>query len=84
MKSRDPNIASEEEMIMNHKLNTLYSHDFGAGRFFQVVHADDSGFEVRLAPRTMLKALYIKEKDDITSIEIIKVVNSEETQRTSQ
>jgi hypothetical protein len=81
MKSRDPNIASEEEMIMNHKLNTLYSHDFGSGRFFQVVHADDSGFEIKLAPKTMLKATYIKEKDDIEGIAIIKVVNSEETQR---
>jgi hypothetical protein len=38
-------------------------------------------FEYQLAPRTMLKAVYIKEQDDIEGIEIIKVVSKNETQR---
>lgn len=73
--------ASEEEMIMNYKPNMLYWHEFEAGRFFQVVHEDETGFEIKLAPRTMLKAIYIKELDDIEGIEIIKLINGTETQR---
>jgi len=73
--------SSEEEIIRNHKTNFLYSHDFGGGRFFQVVHDDEKGFEIKLAPKTMLKAIYVKEQDDIEGIEIIKLVNENEKQR---
>lgn len=76
-----PPPASEEEIILNHKTGMLYSHDFGEGRFFQTVHQDEDGFGVKLAPRTMLKVVYLKEKDDIEGFEIIKVVAGEETQR---
>lgn len=72
---------SEEDIIRNHKPNLLYSHEFESGRFFQVVHQDDNGFNIKLAPRTMLKAVYIKEQDDIEGIEIIKLINQNETQR---
>lgn len=75
------NISSEEDIIMGSIPNRLYSHEFEAGRFFQVVHQDENGFEIKLAPRTMLKAVYIKEQDDIEGFEIIKVVNNKETQR---
>jgi hypothetical protein len=75
------NTSSEEDIIMGSIPNRLYSHEFEAGRFFQVVHQDENGFEVKLAPRTMLKAVYIKEQDDIEGIEIIKVVSKNETQR---
>lgn len=57
--------STEEEIIRNHKPNMLYWHEFEAGRFFQVVHEDENGFEIKLAPKTMLKAVYIKEQDDI-------------------
>ena len=73
--------TSEEEIINNHKLNMLYSHDFENGRFFQVVHQDEQGFEVKLASKTMLKAVYMTAKDDIEGIEIIKIVNNKETQK---
>jgi hypothetical protein len=72
---------SEEEIIRNHKPNLLYSHDFGSGRFFQVVHEDEAGFEIKLASKTMLKAVYVKHQDDIEGIEIIKLVSEREIQR---
>lgn len=64
---------TEEDIILGSKPNRLYWHEFEKGRFFQVVHQDEAGFEIKLAPRTMLKAVYIKDKDDIEGIEIIKV-----------
>ena len=75
------NTTSEEDIINGSIPNRLNWHEFEAGRFFQVVHQDQTGFEIKLAPRTMLKAVYIKENDDIEGIEIIKVVSNNETQR---
>jgi hypothetical protein len=72
---------SEEEIIRGSKPNYLYSHDFGKGRFFQVIHQDEFGFEIQFAPRTMFKVIYLKEKDDIEGIEIIKLVNEKEKQK---
>lgn len=73
--------ATEEEIIRGCKPNMLYWHEFDAGRFFQVVHEDEAGFEIKLAPKTMLKAIYVKEQDDIEGIEIIKLISDKETQR---
>ncbi len=67
--------TSEEDVIWGSIPDRLYSHEFEKGRFFQVVHEDEKGFEIKLAPRTMLKAVYIKDKNDIEGIEIIKVSN---------
>jgi len=73
----------EEEILEGSKPNHLYNHEFEKGRFFQVVHEDKEGFEVKLSSRTMLKAIYLKEKDDIKGIEIIKKISGEETQKVS-
>lgn len=75
------NIPSEEDIIRGSIPNRLYWHEFEKGRFFQVVHQDETGFEIKLAPRTMLKAVYIKEHDDIEGIEIIKVISNVATQK---
>ena len=75
------NKISEEEIIRGCKPNMLYWHEFDAGRFFQVVHQDELGFEIKLAPKTMLKAIYVKEQDDIEGIEIIKLISDKETQK---
>jgi hypothetical protein len=72
---------SEEEIIKTSKLNRLYSHEFEAGRFFQVVHEDENGATIRFAPRTMLKIIYIKDQDDIEGFEIIKLINESEKER---
>lgn len=69
------NIRSEEDIINGSIPNRLYMHEFEKGRFFQVVHHDENGFEIKLAPKTMFKAVYIKENNDIEGIEIIKVSN---------
>ncbi len=73
--------ATEDDIILNSKPNHLYSHEFEKGRFFQVVYEDEEGFEIRLSTRTMLKAVYIKEKNDIEGIEIIKLIGKDEKQR---
>lgn len=75
------NNPTEDEIIRNHKPNMLYNHEFGEGRFFQVVHQDEDGFEIKLAALTMLKAIYLKEQNDIEGIEIIKLIRNKETQR---
>jgi len=75
------NTPSEEKIIRSSIINRLYWHEFEKGRFFQVVYEDENGFEIKLAPRTMLKAVYLKENNDIEGIEIIKVVSDNEIQR---
>lgn len=72
---------SEEEIIKSSKTNRLYSHEFGAGRFFQVVHEDENGSTIRFASRTMLKIIYIKGQDDIEGFEIIKLVGESEIEK---
>jgi hypothetical protein len=72
---------SEEEIIKTSKPNRLYSHEFEAGRFFQVVHEDENEATIRFAPRTMLKIIYIKDQEDIEGFEIIKLVNESEKER---
>jgi hypothetical protein len=80
--SRSDNFkTSEEDVIWGSIPDRLYSHEFEKGRFFQVVHEDEKGFEIKLAPRTMLKAVYLKEKDNIDGIEIIKVVSGKDTEK---
>lgn len=64
---------SEENVINNSHINTLYTTDFSKGKYFQVVTQDENGFEIQIAPRTMFKVLYIKDKDDITQFDIIKL-----------
>lgn len=73
--------TSEEDVIWGSIPDRLYSHEFEKGRFFQVVHEDEKGFEIKLAPRTMLKAVYLYDKDDIEGIEIIKAVSGKDTER---
>jgi len=75
MSRRDAFKTPEEDVIWGSIPDRLYSHEFEKGRFFQVVHEDEKGFEIKLAPRTMLKAVYIKEKNDIEGFEIIKISN---------
>lgn len=72
---------TQEEIVNASIPNRLYWHEFEAGRFFQVVHEDESGTTIRFAPRTMFKIIYIKDQDDIEGFEIIKLVNESEKER---
>ncbi len=71
---------TEEDVIFNSRLETLYNHQFDKGRFFQVIFADEKETHIKLAPRTMMKIIYIHDKDDIEGIEICKLVNGEQKQ----
>ena len=71
---------TEEDVILNSKLETLYNHTFDKGRFFQVIFSDENEFHIKLAPRTMMKVVYIKDNDDIEGIKICKLVSGKEKQ----
>lgn len=73
--------VSEDDVIFNSKLEHLYNHEFGEGRFFQVVFSNQDETHIKLASRTLLKIVYIKEKDDIEGIEIIKAVSGKDKER---
>jgi len=63
---------TEEDVIQNSKTSVLYTTDFKDGKYFQVVFKNEIGFGIQIASRTMFKVLYIKNRDDLTSFEIIK------------
>lgn len=71
----------EDEIINRSKLGYLYNHEFGEGRFFQVVFEDESEIGIKVATRTMLKIVYIKNKNDIEGLEIVKLVDGTEKQK---
>lgn len=73
--------VSEEDVAFNSKLEHLYNHEFGDGRFFQVVFADENEAQIKLAPRTLMKVVYLKDKDDIEGLQLIKVVSGKETEK---
>ena len=76
-----PPPLTDEDVILNSKLEHLYNHEFGDGRFFQVVFSDEDETHIKLAARTCLKVVYLKEKDDIEGFEIIKLVSDKEKER---
>ena len=76
-----PSTLTDEDVILNSKLEHLYNHEFGDGRFFQVIFSDVNETHIKLAARTCLKVVYLKEKDDIEGFEIIKVVSNKEKER---
>jgi len=79
--TNNTHVPTEEEIIQKSKLRHLYNHEFGEGRFFQVVYEDANEVGVKVASRTMLKVVYIKDKDDIEGIEIVKLINGVEKQK---
>ena len=73
--------VSEEDVIFNSKLEHLYNHEFEDGRFFQVVFSNEDETHIKLASRTLLKVVYIKEKDNIEGLEIVKAVSGNDKER---
>lgn len=71
---------TEEEIIRNSRLRQLYNHEFEQGRFFQVVFEDENGVTFQLATRTYMRVVYIKDKDDIEGIKLIKLIDGKEKQ----
>lgn len=72
---------SEESIILNSKLETLYNHDFGNGQYFKVIFSDKDEVHIKVAARTVMQIVYIKEKDEIRGFDIIKVVSGQKTQK---
>ncbi|MEA3451127.1 MAG: Shedu immune nuclease family protein [Bacteroidota bacterium] len=75
------NRTTEQEVIRNSKTNHLYNHEFEGKHFFKVIFSDETGFKIQLAPKTMMQVVYKKEKNDIESIEIIKLTYENEVQK---
>lgn len=70
-----------QEDIISHSIpNKLYTTEFQKGRFFQVIHEDEVGALIKLAPRTMMKIVYLKENEDIEGFEITKLIGGENKQ----
>jgi hypothetical protein len=70
---------TEGEIILNSKLDTLYTHPFhigttGEGRYFNVVTLDDGSekVELELTPRIRVSVVFIKEKKAVTGVHIAK------------
>lgn len=72
---------TEEEIILNSRLEQLYNHEFERGRFFQVVFENEDELGIRLSSRTLMKVVYIKDKEDIEGIELIKLVGGQQKQK---
>jgi hypothetical protein len=68
---------TDADIAFGSKLDHLYNHEFGHGRFFQVVFDNKNETHIRFASRTMLKIVYIKDKDDIEGFEIIKCIKKD-------
>jgi hypothetical protein len=81
MNDLTPPPLTDEDIILNSKLEHLYNNDFGDGRFFKVIFSDENETQIKLAVRTCLKVVYLKDKDDIEGFEIIKVVSNKEKER---
>jgi hypothetical protein len=73
--------VTDEDVAFNSKIEHLYNHTFSDGRFFQVVFSNDEETHIKLASRTLLKVVYLKDKDDIEGLQIIKVVSEKETEK---
>jgi len=74
----------EEDVILNSHVDVLYTPSFEKGKYFQVVTEDQTGFEIQFSPRVMFKVVYISDKDNITSFEIIKLSKTAETKPFSE
>lgn len=77
------NIVTEDDVINNSRLEHLYNHDFGSGRFFQVVFSDENETHIKLASKTLMKVIYIRDNDDIEGVEIVKSISNIDKQKIS-
>ena len=84
--SQDPQMSdnedrkpSEGEVVQNSRVDTLYTHAFNEGtasegRFFNIVTLDDGSqrLEMELTPRIRITFIFIKERNEISSVTIQK------------
>lgn len=69
---------TEGDIVLNSYTDTLYSHDFknGQGKYFNIITMDESGIpgelELELSARLRISIVFIKEKNDISGVELKK------------
>lgn len=73
--------------LSNYEIEKLYNHsvdngNMEKGRFFQVLfNDDDTGFDIKLSAQIYMRTVFYPSKDDIESLEIIKVKNGNNAER---
>lgn len=79
MSSDEDAPPSEGDIVLNSRVDTLYTHGFregteGEGRFFNIITLDDGSqrVELELTPRVRISFVFIKEKNDIDAVHISK------------
>jgi hypothetical protein len=73
--------TKDEEIVRDYPTNKLFDRNFGNDRFFFVILDDENGFEIQLAPKTLLKVGYKFDRNDIEGLHITKIIGEKETQR---
>ena len=76
---------SEDEVIQNSKLDTVYQHNLGNGKFFSIVSEEHSNnnseYIIKLSTRTQIKVFFSNSSGEPRSIEFIKLIDSKEKQK---
>src|SRR5690554_3436819 len=73
--------------LSNYEIEKRYNHsvengNMEKGRFFQVLfNADDSGFDIKLSAQIYMRIVFYPSKNDIETLEIIKVKNGVNVER---
>lgn len=73
--------------LSNYEIEKLYNHsvengNMEKGRFFQVLfNADESGFDIKLSAQIYMRIVFYPSKNDIETLEIIKVKNGVNVER---
>lgn len=74
-------MPTEDDVILNSRLEHLYNNEFGNGRYFQVVFDGENEAHIQVSSRILMKVIYIKERDDIRGLEIVKALLSRDKER---
>ena len=73
---------TEEEIIFNSKLDTIYQHEFEGGKFFSIISEefleDRSTHLIKLASRTQIKVIFSNNSSEARTLEIAKFVGGKE------
>jgi hypothetical protein len=69
------------DIICNSKPNHLYAHNAGRVKFYQLVSEDDRSTTYRASKRTLFKITQNVKNGNLESLELIKIVGTEERQR---
>ena len=73
---------TEEDIIFNSKLDTIYQHEFEGGKFFSIISEelleDRSIHLIKLTSRTQIKVIFSNNSSEARTLEIAKFVRGKE------